>query len=71
MLPAGAEERDVVAAAAARGLALRALATHGYYSAGSAPDGRGRLVVDYAGPPEHLYAAAVAALVEALAAGLR
>ena len=65
-LPPGTE-RSVVKAAAWRGVALDGLAGFRHPEAkGGAPDG---LVVGYATPPEHAYAAAVEALCGVLPPG--
>ncbi|MGK5628730.1 PLP-dependent aminotransferase family protein [Streptomyces sp. URMC 123] len=62
-LPPGTE-RSVVRAAARRGLAVEALAD--YRHPGAAMPPRDGLVVGYATPPEHAYAAALRALCEVL-----
>ncbi|WP_406732304.1 PLP-dependent aminotransferase family protein [Streptomyces sp. NBC_01794] len=62
-LPAGSE-RAVLKAAAWQGLAVEGLA--GYRHADFPADGRDGLVVGYATPPEHIYAAALDALCRAL-----
>ncbi len=66
-LPDGWAERDVVAEAAKRGIAVHAMTGDGYY-AGAAQARPARLVVSYATPPEHAYRDAVTALAESLAA---
>jgi GntR family transcriptional regulator/MocR family aminotransferase len=69
-LPEGWTVGDIVARAAARGLAVHALSEGGYYAEGpgnARPARPARLVIDYARPSDHAYPAAVAALVEALA----
>ncbi|MGH9069667.1 MAG: PLP-dependent aminotransferase family protein [Acidimicrobiales bacterium] len=63
-LPAGTAEADVVAAAAARGLALEGLDAYRVGPATHAP----ALVVGYATPPDHAYRSALAVLVNVLAA---
>ncbi|MCW3814785.1 PLP-dependent aminotransferase family protein [Micromonospora sp. DR5-3] len=61
--PDGPTEAEVLAAAAARGLALGGLAPHRHH-----PEGQpGGLVVGYARPPSHAYPAAVDLLAEVLA----
>jgi GntR family transcriptional regulator/MocR family aminotransferase len=65
-LPDGWDERDVVRRAAACGLAIHGMTVHRYY-AGGAKYRPGRLVINYATPPQHTYPAAVATLVENLA----
>jgi GntR family transcriptional regulator/MocR family aminotransferase len=62
-LPAGRGEEEVIAAAAARGLALSGL---GRFARGSHRH-RPALVVGYARPPEHAFTAAVARLSAVLA----
>jgi GntR family transcriptional regulator / MocR family aminotransferase len=66
LLVSGADvERELLDAAAGRGIALEGLATAGYpHRAGEAE--RSGLIVGYAAPPEHGYAAAVNALVAVL-----
>jgi GntR family transcriptional regulator/MocR family aminotransferase len=59
-------ERELVAAAAANGVALEGLVTGRYPHRGD-DESRAGLVVGYAAPPEHGYAAAVRALVETIA----
>jgi GntR family transcriptional regulator/MocR family aminotransferase len=62
-LPAGQPESDVIARAAARGLALEGLGT---YALGGPPRGPA-LVIGYATPPEHGFTGAVARLCAAIA----
>ncbi|HSC01974.1 MAG TPA: PLP-dependent aminotransferase family protein [Solirubrobacteraceae bacterium] len=62
-LPAGRTEEEVIADAAARGLALLGLAGFGDGTPGHAP----ALVVGYAKPPEHAFTGAVARLAATLA----
>jgi GntR family transcriptional regulator/MocR family aminotransferase len=61
-LPRGSSEREVLAAAAARRLALEGL---GAYAA-AAHDLGPALVLGYAKPPEHAFAAALARLIAIL-----
>ncbi|MEV0088977.1 PLP-dependent aminotransferase family protein [Saccharopolyspora sp. NPDC050642] len=65
-LPPGSE-RSAVAAAARRGLALDGLA--GFRHPDATMPAMDGLVVGYATPPEHAYASALDALVDALSAG--
>ncbi|MFE9688195.1 PLP-dependent aminotransferase family protein [Micromonospora sp. NPDC005806] len=60
--PGGPSEAEVLATAAARGLALGGLAAHRHRPAGGPPG----LVVGYARPPSHAYPAAVDLLAELL-----
>ena len=65
LVPDADAERDLLGSAGARGVAIEGLATDGYpHCAGDA--GRAGLIVGYAAPPEHAYAAAVAALADAV-----
>ena len=64
-LPAGQAEDDVIARAAARGLALEGLSP---YHAGGEPHPPA-LVVGYGTPPEHAFTGAVARLTATLTAG--
>jgi GntR family transcriptional regulator/MocR family aminotransferase len=61
-LPSGVSEEDVIARAAARGLALHGLAS---FRAGG-PELGPALVVGYATPPGHAYSTAVARLCAVL-----
>jgi GntR family transcriptional regulator/MocR family aminotransferase len=61
-LPAGTDEAALVAAAAARGLAITTTGTDGYYATSGPP----YLIASYAPPPDHAFPAAVAALVDLL-----
>jgi GntR family transcriptional regulator/MocR family aminotransferase len=62
-LPEGADELELVARAAQRGLAIEGLSEYGPGGARHDP----ALVVGYATPPEHGYSAALAQLVAVLA----
>jgi GntR family transcriptional regulator/MocR family aminotransferase len=64
-LPAGTDEAALVAAAAARGLAITTTASDGYYAT-SEPAGPPYLIASYAPPPDHAFPAAVRALAEFL-----
>lgn len=69
-LPDVDAERDALRVAARRGIALEGLATSGYpHHPGDAA--RAGLIVGYAAPPEHAYAATVKALLAALASTFR
>jgi GntR family transcriptional regulator / MocR family aminotransferase len=62
-LPSGVSEEDVIARAAARGLALHGLAS---FRAGGGPQLGPALIVGYATPPGHAFSTAVARLCAAL-----
>jgi GntR family transcriptional regulator/MocR family aminotransferase len=66
LLPDVERERELLQAAAERGLALHGLASSGYAHGGEEA-GRAGLIVGYAAPPEHAYAGAVQVLLEAVA----
>ncbi len=65
-LPAGVAEEDVIDGAAARGLALQGLAS----CRAGGPELGPALIVGYAAPPGHAFAAAVALLCAALRAAI-
>jgi GntR family transcriptional regulator / MocR family aminotransferase len=64
-LPAGADEREIVSRAAARGLAVQGLGA--YAASNSAHTHEPALVVGYAKPPQHSFTGAVARLAAVLA----
>jgi GntR family transcriptional regulator/MocR family aminotransferase len=69
LLLADAEaERELLDAASGRGIAINGLATSGYRHRARDVD-RAALIVGYAAPPEHAYAATVKALMSTLRAG--
>ncbi|MQS12957.1 PLP-dependent aminotransferase family protein [Streptomyces kaniharaensis] len=64
--PGSTSEADLLARAAAAGLALDGLAWHRAEPAGPAPDAPPALVIGYGTPPEHAFPAALEALCELL-----